>query len=296
MAKDFGTGKHTATDQRRYVERRQAVEQLKAVPCAECGQQYPTYIMDFDHRDPATKAFEISTNVARRAWGKLLAEISKCDVVCARCHRLRSWNPPQKPLRERQKLVHLLKAVPCADCGESFHHSQMDFDHVRGTKLGQVPKMSSLVAIRAEAAKCEIVCANCHRERSQRSGKGSARLDPSQVDMLWTHRSQVTPQTKVAPPSPRPWHPVVGTLSDVEVARQFGISRGSVRHFRDRRGIPPFQVRRVKASSRPGLQPLTWHPLLRTHTVVEVMSMTGMSRSRVYRVRKDLGISGVASG
>lgn len=47
----------------------------------------------------------------------------------------------------------------------------MDFDHVRGEKvftLGQVRQIRtySLVRIQEEIAKCDVVCANCHRERT----------------------------------------------------------------------------------------------------------------------------------
>jgi hypothetical protein len=46
----------------------------------------------------------------------------------------------------------------------------MDFDHV-GTKTGDVSKFvytSSPDRVLAEAKKCEVVCANCHRERTFR--------------------------------------------------------------------------------------------------------------------------------
>jgi hypothetical protein len=74
---------------RRSRERRLFLDQLKAVPCADCGGEFPAVCMDFDHRDPSTKSFTISANKTV-SWEKLLAEIAKCDVVCANCHRLRS--------------------------------------------------------------------------------------------------------------------------------------------------------------------------------------------------------------
>jgi len=45
----------------------------------------------------------------------------------------------------------------------------MDFDHVRGKKLkavGQLLTSRSLAVVIAEIAKCDLVCANCHRERT----------------------------------------------------------------------------------------------------------------------------------
>jgi hypothetical protein len=45
----------------------------------------------------------------------------------------------------------------------------MDFDHVRGKKTKNLSAMVShfgMEAIKAEIAKCDVVCANCHRERT----------------------------------------------------------------------------------------------------------------------------------
>lgn len=62
----------------------------KSNPCMDCGRSYPPYVMDFDHRDPGTKRGTI-TAMARYGVKTLLAEIAKCDLVCANCHRERTW-------------------------------------------------------------------------------------------------------------------------------------------------------------------------------------------------------------
>lgn len=62
---------------------------LKSVPCMDCGRVFPPCAMDFDHRDPAEKSFTVSVNI-EIALDVLLAEIEKCDVVCACCHRIRT--------------------------------------------------------------------------------------------------------------------------------------------------------------------------------------------------------------
>lgn len=60
-------------------------------PCADCGEKHPYFAMDFDHRDPQQKSFEISKAGARCATEeRLLTEIAKCDLVCALCHRYRT--------------------------------------------------------------------------------------------------------------------------------------------------------------------------------------------------------------
>lgn len=65
---------------------------LKNVPCMECGNKYPPYVMDFDHREPQEKEFTISGKKIQLPISKLLEEIEKCDVVCANCHRIRTHN------------------------------------------------------------------------------------------------------------------------------------------------------------------------------------------------------------
>lgn len=60
--------------------------------------------------------------------------------------------------------------TPCADCDHTFNPWQMQFDHVRGKKLGNVSYFVGLGMRRmalAEMDKCELVCANCHANRSQ---------------------------------------------------------------------------------------------------------------------------------
>lgn len=71
--------------------------------------------------------------------------------------------------RRNLLLIASLKGCVCMDCGGTFRSSQLDFDHVRGIKLFNVSDMlhCSEEEIRAEIAKCEVVCASCHRLRTE---------------------------------------------------------------------------------------------------------------------------------
>ena len=75
---------------KRRQERRDYILTRKDVPCADCGIKYPYPVMEFDHlRD---KKFNISSAVNKAAsMQALIDEISKCEVVCANCHRIRTF-------------------------------------------------------------------------------------------------------------------------------------------------------------------------------------------------------------
>lgn len=74
------------------------------------------------------------------------------------------WKLSQKFLAEQ-------KLKPCADCGFiPVVPDQMDFDHVRGTKILPLARLAgrggSIEKIVEEINKCDLVCANCHRLRT----------------------------------------------------------------------------------------------------------------------------------
>lgn len=65
--------------------------ELKQRPCIDCGGKFPDVAMDFDHVR-GEKLFNIGQAVHHdMAWQRLLDEVAKCDIVCANCHRIRSW-------------------------------------------------------------------------------------------------------------------------------------------------------------------------------------------------------------
>lgn len=59
--------------------------------CMDCKRNYPHYIMQFDHRDGRQKVNNV-TGLVANSWKKLLAEIEKCDLVCANCHASRTYH------------------------------------------------------------------------------------------------------------------------------------------------------------------------------------------------------------
>jgi hypothetical protein len=64
-------------------------EVLLALECVDCGATDPR-ILDFDHRDRTAKRAEVSRLMSSGSWSLIVAEIAKCDVRCANCHRRRT--------------------------------------------------------------------------------------------------------------------------------------------------------------------------------------------------------------
>lgn len=76
-------------------DRQRNKEYVKAArnkPCTDCGVNYPWYIMDFDHLESSTKVIDVCSMV-NRAYSieNIQKEIDKCELVCANCHRARTY-------------------------------------------------------------------------------------------------------------------------------------------------------------------------------------------------------------
>lgn len=67
------------------------VRDLKATTaCADCKEFYPYYAVQFDHvRD--IKVDKVNRMVYTSSYEAVLAEIAKCDIVCANCHHIRTY-------------------------------------------------------------------------------------------------------------------------------------------------------------------------------------------------------------
>ena len=71
--------------------------------------------------------------------------------------------------KKRREWINSFKNVPCLDCGKIFPPECMDFDHVRDIKLFSIKEGQKHPkdVILKEMAKCEVICANCHRIRTK---------------------------------------------------------------------------------------------------------------------------------
>lgn len=79
--------------------------ELKSKPCTDCRHKFPACCMDFDHREPAKKKFNVGSMFAHHYARELIElEIEKCDLVCANCHRIRTRDQKQGKNRTALKI------------------------------------------------------------------------------------------------------------------------------------------------------------------------------------------------
>ena len=91
---------HYLANRQRYVDQAQKrkeelglkrtrflLEYFRAHPCVDCGET-DSVVLEFDHL--REKTFNIGSDLSRRRWNSILAEMAKCEVVCANCHRRRT--------------------------------------------------------------------------------------------------------------------------------------------------------------------------------------------------------------
>lgn len=165
---------------------------FKAKPCTDCGKRFPTCAMEFDHIRPG-KLKNVSALVGdTHSIEAVEREIALCEVVCARCHRHRTYTRRKAlaPESKRKKpmgaveaankaLVYEKKDAPCSECLGRFNPWQMDFDHIdRKAKRYTIARLTH-TAIRtetliAELQKVRLLCANCHRIKTTREEDNSA--------------------------------------------------------------------------------------------------------------------------
>ena len=54
--------------------------------CKVCGYNKSHAALEFHHRDPSSKEFQLSTG-RTKGWERTKSELDKCDLLCSNCHR-----------------------------------------------------------------------------------------------------------------------------------------------------------------------------------------------------------------
>lgn len=129
---------------------------------------------------------EVFSNMEHRESTKL-CEIEGCDIwlfakgLCKKHYHSKVYLTnltPDRVVKNRANMKLLkkrnanylveLKNNPCSDCKIQYPSYVMQFDHVRGEKSFDLANYgtSSTARILEESLKCDLVCSNCHAERT----------------------------------------------------------------------------------------------------------------------------------
>lgn len=72
----------------RGIKRKYEIVQARGGKCERCGYAANLAALDFHHRDPHTKEFQIDMRTfSNTSLDKLKNELDKCELLCANCHR-----------------------------------------------------------------------------------------------------------------------------------------------------------------------------------------------------------------
>jgi CRISPR/Cas system-associated protein Cas10 (large subunit of type III CRISPR-Cas system) len=130
--------------------------------CGHCGTDRP--LDDFHRRGRI-----------RQAWCK----------TCRREYDAAYWQRTREARLQRRRARQaelerwhkdLKESTPCADCGRHFPHVAMHWDHLPGEQkrddVSRLLHSGKVRLMRAEMAKCELVCATCHAVRTLQRARG----------------------------------------------------------------------------------------------------------------------------
>lgn len=191
--------------QKRREIKRNYLKELKKQPCSHCNKNFPPEAMDFNH----IRGTKLG-NVGDLSLNHIPKEITKCEILCATCHRLVTakerlqkrltprpntkecficgcfyaqlrkgicvWCTPAS--LEKKRFILEIKKNPCVDCKETFPPEALDFDHITGEKTAGIADLlarrAPMERLKEEVSKCVIRCATCHRIKTMqdRRNKG----------------------------------------------------------------------------------------------------------------------------
>lgn len=85
-------GKYSEASKAARERKKEKLAQLKDRPCTDCGGSFHHSAMQYDHLDAAAKKNSINRLMTKASWKEILEEIEKCELVCANCHAVRTYN------------------------------------------------------------------------------------------------------------------------------------------------------------------------------------------------------------
>lgn len=111
-----------------------------------------------------------------KTTGRLQSSCRKCQQAYRKSHyeaNHQKYRDKAIRLKEKYKVEFYtwLQTQQCVDCGND-DFRVLEFDHLRDKEfnIGEMVGLRTLAGLQDEIAKCEIVCANCHKIRSADRG------------------------------------------------------------------------------------------------------------------------------
>lgn len=161
---------------------------LQGKCCQDCEEQNDV-VLEFDHvnNDKAKDRKGKPINMGNLSPQKLCFEFKKTEIVCVKCHRIRthsrykgkSSDSKESVLKRNLAQKLKLERQRCLHCKTQITEDKtwlFDLDHTDpNTKIGPVSEMIkqkkySLKQVEEEIAKCQLLCCTCHRKKTAKDG------------------------------------------------------------------------------------------------------------------------------
>jgi hypothetical protein len=128
--------------------------------CNRCGEAKPLEAFAWHRKSLGQRQHHCRECMC--AYGREHYRANREKYIAAEARRKRAR------VEERMRyLVDYLRSHPCVDCGEA-DPLVLEFDHLGGKRFAISQGFSgrNWRSILGEIAKCDVVCANCHRRRT----------------------------------------------------------------------------------------------------------------------------------
>ena len=132
-------------EQRRKRRRYFVIEYLNTHPCVDCGEK-DQKVLDFDHLiERGPKLFnigEVSSNIRMES---LVAEIAKCEVRCANCHRRKTAERNPRHWSHQEWCISLMAGSPGVEPRQGESKSPVLPLHHEPIRRGRTPGFQLLL-------------------------------------------------------------------------------------------------------------------------------------------------------
>lgn len=182
---------------KRYAYNTEFVQKLKVqLGCADCGWNEHHAGLEWDHIQPRLRG-TVSSQLGK-SLKVILEEIARCECVCGRCHKLRTWHRNHP-----------------GDCNTFVDYNNDKIARTRYITSELIERTLSL------ETKPPLLCVSCEKELSRRTlGDLCVECIPHPKKIDW--------------PSPADIRARVDETSYVEVGKQLGVSDNAVRKYLSR--------------------------------------------------------------